>query len=188
VVGLLDSLGVSQFHYLGVSIGGAIGQWLGIHHSDRLSTLTVCATAAQFPDPPQWPSRAATVREKGVEAMVPSRLGTWYTHEFAARRPEEAERLLDMLRGTTTEGYAGCAEAIGTFDTRAELGRITVPTLVLAGADDPATPPDLVRVIADGIPGARFEVVPGSAHLLTAERPEVVNVLVADHLTRRVHA
>ncbi|MET9627223.1 3-oxoadipate enol-lactonase [Lentzea sp. NPDC006480] len=188
VIDLLDSLGISRFHYLGVSIGGAIGQWLGIHHSDRLLTLTLCATAAQFPDPPQWPARAAVVREKGVEAMVPSRLGTWYTHEFAEQRPDEAERLLDMLRNTTTEGYAGCAESIGTFDVRAELGKITVPTLVLAGADDPATTPDLVRFIAESIPGARFEVVPGSAHLLTAERPEVVNALVVDHLTRRVHA
>ncbi|MEU0886043.1 3-oxoadipate enol-lactonase [Lentzea sp. NPDC005914] len=188
VVELLDSLGVERCHYLGVSIGGAIGQWLGLRHAERLLTLTICASAAQFPDPPQWPLRAATVREKGVEAMVPSRLGTWYTHEFAARAPDEAERLLDMLRTTTAEGYAGCCEAIGTFDMRAGLGEITVPTLVLAGADDPATPPDLVRVIADGIPGARFEVVPDSAHLLTAERPEVVNAMVADHLTRRVHA
>jgi 3-oxoadipate enol-lactonase len=188
VVGLLDSLGIERFHYLGVSIGGAIGQWLALHHSDRLSTLTVCATAAQFPDPPQWPQRAAVVREKGVEAMVPSRLGTWYTHSFAQQRPDEAERLLDMLRATAAEGYAGCAESIGTFDVRAELDKITVPTLVLAGADDPATPPDLVRVIADGVPGARFEVVPDSAHLLTAEQPEVVNALVADHLSRRVHA
>jgi 3-oxoadipate enol-lactonase len=93
-----------------------------------------------------------------------------------------------MLRATSAEGYAGCCEAIGTFDTRASLGEITVPTLVLAGADDPATPPDTVRVIADGIPGARFEVVPDAAHLLTAEQPAIVNALVADHLTRRVHA
>ena len=188
VAELLDTLGVDQCHYLGVSIGGAIGQWLGLHHADRLSSLTICASAAQFADPPQWPLRAATVREKGVEAMVPSRLGTWYTHEFAAREPDEAERLLDMLRATTAEGYAGCCEAIGTFDTRAELGRITVPTLVIAGADDPATTPDMMRVIADGVPGARFEVVPDCAHLLTAERPDVVNALVVDHLTRRVHA
>ncbi|MEV6238578.1 3-oxoadipate enol-lactonase [Lentzea sp. NPDC051838] len=188
VVELLDALGVRQFHYLGVSIGGAIGQWLGIHHGSRLLTLTLCATAAQFPDPPQWPARAALVREKGVEVMVPSRLGTWYTQEFAVLQPEEAERLLDMLRSTTVEGYAGCAESIGTFDVRSELGKITVPTLVLAGADDPATTPEIVRVIADGIPGARFEVVADAAHLLTAERPEVVNALVVDHLSRRVHA
>ncbi|MGW4212103.1 3-oxoadipate enol-lactonase [Lentzea sp. NPDC004789] len=188
VVELLDSLGVDRCHYLGVSLGGAIGQWLGLHHAERLLTLTICASAAQFADPPQWPARAAAVRESGTGAMVPSRLGTWYTREFAAAEPEEAERLLGMLRATSAEGYAGCCEAIGTFDTRAALGDITVPTLVLAGADDPATPPSTVRVIADGIPGARFEVVPDAAHLLTAEQPSAVNALVADHLTRRVHA
>ncbi|GGU23881.1 3-oxoadipate enol-lactonase [Lentzea flava] len=187
VLELLDHLRVRRFHYLGVSIGGAIGQWLALH-SDRLLTLTICASAAQFADPPQWPARAATVRAQGTSVMVPSRLGTWFTQEFAEREPAEAERLLDMLRATAAEGYAGCCEAIGTFDVRDELGRITVPTLVLAGGDDPATPIDTVRAIADGIPGASFAVVPDAAHLLTAERPEVVNAMVADHLTRRVHA
>jgi 3-oxoadipate enol-lactonase len=188
VVGLLDSLGVDRCHYLGVSLGGAIGQWLGVHHAERLSTLTICASAAQFPDPPQWPARAAAVRAKGTAAMVPSRLGTWYTRDFVSRQPEEAERLLDMLRNTSPEGYAGCCEAIGTFDVRDSLGRITVPTLVLAGAEDPATPPELVRAIANGIPGARFQVVPNAAHLPNAEQPGIVNAAVADHLTRRVHA
>ncbi|WP_434445595.1 3-oxoadipate enol-lactonase [Lentzea sp. E54] len=187
VVELLDHLGVREFHYLGVSIGGAIGQWLALH-SDRLSTLTVCASAARFADPPQWPVRAATVRSEGTSVIVPSRLGTWFTESFGSREPAEAARLLDMLRATSAEGYAGCCEAIGEFDVRSELGRITVPTLVLAGADDPASPPELVREIADGIPGARFEVVADSAHLLTAERPEIVNSLVAGHLTRSVHA
>lgn len=185
VLALLDSLEVRRFHYLGVSIGGAIGQWLAVHHAERLLTLTVCASAARFPDPPQWPARAAKVRQEGTEAMVPSRLGTWYTPAFAARKPKEAERLLDMLRATSAVGYAGCCEAIGSFDARAQLGQITVPTLVLAGADDPATPPDVVRGIADAVPGALFTVVPDAAHLFTAERPEVVNAMVAGHLASR---
>ncbi|WP_394618066.1 3-oxoadipate enol-lactonase [Lentzea sp. JNUCC 0626] len=188
VVELLDHLGVRTFHYLGVSIGGAIGQQLALSYPARVLTLTICASAARFADPPQWPVRAATVRAEGVEAMVASRPGTWFTHEFAAREPEEARRLLDMLRATSAEGYAGCCEAIAAFDVRADLGRVAVPTLVIAGADDPATPPDLVREIADGVPGARFEVVADSAHLLTAERPEVVNAMIAGHLTRSVHA
>ncbi|WP_439656768.1 3-oxoadipate enol-lactonase [Lentzea sp. HUAS TT2] len=188
VVELLDHLGVRRFHYLGVSIGGAIGQWLALHWGSRVLTLTICASAARFADPPQWPVRAATVRAEGTAAIVSSRTGTWFTEDFAAREPAEAERLLDMLRATSAEGYAGCCEAIGTFDVRSELSAVTVPTLVLAGADDPATPPELVREIADGIPSARFEIVAGSAHLFTAERPEIVNTAVAGHLTRRVHA
>lgn len=182
VLALADALGIGRFHYAGVSIGGAIGQWLAIHHGERLHTLTVCASAARFADPDSWPARAATVRAQGTEAMVASRPGTWFTHAFARAQPTEAERLLAMLRATTAEGYAGCCEAIGAFDARAELGRIAVPTLVIAGADDPATPPDMVREIADGVGGAEFLVVPDAAHLVNAERPEPVTDALAAHL------
>ena len=112
--------------------------------------------------------------------MVASRPGTWFVHSFAGT--DEAERLLAMLRATAAEGYAGCCEAISTFDLRDRLGAIAVPVLAIAGADDPATPPDMVRVIADGAPDGRFETVADSAHLLNAEKPEQVNALLAAHL------
>ena len=168
------------FHYAGVSLGGAIGQWLGVH-SDRLESLAVLATAAKFPNPSSWPERAATVREKGTEAMVASRPGTWYVEDFARRDPDGAERLLDMLRATSAEGYAACCVAIGGHDVRADLPSISVPTLAVAGADDPATPPSSLREIADGIPGARYAEVANSAHLLNVERPDEVNALLAEH-------
>ncbi|MFC5995918.1 3-oxoadipate enol-lactonase [Pseudonocardia hispaniensis] len=185
VLELADRLGIERFHYAGVSIGGAIGLWLGIHHGDRLASLAVCASAAQFADPPSWPVRAATVRAEGTEALVASRTGTWFVEQFAAEHPDEAKRLLTMLRQTTREGYAGCCEAIGSYDVRAELGRITARTLVIAGAEDPATPVEMVRAIADGIPGATFQVVPDAAHLVNAEQPGTVNDALAAHLDRR---
>lgn len=184
VLALLDRLGVERFHYAGVSIGGAIGQQLAIDHGERLVSLTVCASAARFADPESWPVRAATVRAEGTNAVLVSRPGTWYTHDFARREPEQAERLLDMLRATSREGYAGCCEAIGAFDARARLASIRVPTLAIAGADDPATPPDVVQAIVDGIPDATFLVVPDAAHLVNAERPEPVNGALAAHLDR----
>ena len=88
-----------------------------------------------------------------------------------------------MLRDTPDEGYAACCEAIGAFDLRWRLGEITAPTLVVAGAEDPATPVDMVRQIADGVPGARFVVVPDAAHLVNAEAPEAVNTALREHLT-----
>jgi 3-oxoadipate enol-lactonase len=188
VLGLLDRLDVQRCHYLGVSIGGAIGQWLAIHHGDRLASLTVCASAARFADPPSWPARAATVRAEGTEAMLPSRNGTWFVPGFARREPVAAGRLLSMLRSTPREGYAGCCEAIGAFDVRADLHRVTTPTLVLAGADDPATPVDMVRAIATGIPDAEFAVIADAAHLFTAERPGEVNTAVVAHLEKHSHA
>jgi 3-oxoadipate enol-lactonase len=182
VVALADALGVDRFHYGGVSIGGAIGQCLGIHHGERLHSLTICASAARFADPDSWPARAATVRAEGTAPMLASRPGTWFTHDFAREQADEAERLLAMLRATAPEGYAGCCEAIATFDARPDLGKIAVPTLVIAGGDDPATPPDMVREIADGVPGAEFVSVPRAAHLVNVEQPEIVTDALAAHL------
>lgn len=180
VVALLDRLGIDRFHYAGVSIGGAIGQQLTLDHPDRVLSLAVIASAARFADPANWPQRAAAVRESGTETIVASRPGTWFVPSFAGT--DEAERLLAMLRATTDEGYAGCCEAIATFDVRDRLVSIGVPVLAIAGAEDPATPPDMVRVISDGVADGRFEVVPDSAHLLNAEKPQRVTGLLAEHL------
>jgi len=182
VLALLDRLGVDRFSYAGVSIGGAIGQRLALTAPARLEALAVIASAARFADPPSWTARAQRVRAEGTEFLVPSRTGTWFTPTWAQQHPDVAERLLGMLRATPPEGYAACCAAIGAFDVRQRLGDIRTPTLVVAGAEDPATPPDLVRVIADGIPGAEFVVVPGAAHLPSATDPAVVDGLLGRHL------
>jgi 3-oxoadipate enol-lactonase len=170
----LDQLGIDRFAYAGVSLGGAIGLQLAVTAPDRVTHLVVMASAAQFPDPPSWKERADRVRAEGTEFLVPSRIGAWVTPGFAESHPEETERLLTMLRSTPREGYAACCETITTFDVRDQLLKITATTLVIAGGDDPATPPDTVREIADGIPGARFVVVPKASHLVSAEQPEAV--------------
>ncbi|MBO0877968.1 MAG: 3-oxoadipate enol-lactonase [Pseudonocardia sp.] len=184
VLALLDRLGIDRFHYAGVSIGGAIGQQLAVDHPERLRSLTVCASAARFADPDSWPQRAATVRAHGTEAMLASRPGTWFTHRFADNHSAEATRLLDMLRATTREGYAGCCEAIATFDLRERLGAISVPTLAIAGADDPATPPEMVRLISDGVQHGGFVLIRDAAHLVNAERPDQVTTALVEHLER----
>lgn len=182
VLALLRGEGIERFHYAGVSIGGAIGLQLALDAGEQLASLTVCASSARFADPASWPDRAATVREQGTRALLASRPGTWYTHEFARNEPDEAERLLDMLRATDPEGYAGCCEAIGAFDVRERLGEVRVPTLALAGAEDPATPPEMLQQITDAVGGARLVVVPGTAHLLNVEAPETVTRELACHL------
>ena len=184
VLALLDRLGVGRFSYAGVSIGGAIGQQLAVTVPQRLERLVVIASAARFADPPSWAVRAERVREEGTDFLVPSRTGTWFTPAWAEEHPDEAGRLLEVLRATPAEGYAACCEAISAFDVRDRLGEIGTPTLVVAGAEDPATPPDMVRVVAEGIGGAEFVVVPGAAHLPNATDPETVNTLLRRHLTR----
>ncbi|WP_033289052.1 3-oxoadipate enol-lactonase [Amycolatopsis jejuensis] len=184
VVALLDDLGVDRFSYVGVSIGGAIAQWLGVHEPGRVESLVICSSAARFHDPAGWPDRAARVRTDGTGFLLESRCGAWYTPEFAQREPATAEWLLDMLRTVPREGYAGSCEAIGQFDLRSRLSEITVPTTVIAGAEDPATPADMVRAIATGIGDARFVLVPGTSHLVNVERPDIVNA----EITRQVLA
>jgi 3-oxoadipate enol-lactonase len=174
ILHLLDERGIDRFAYAGVSLGGAIGLQVAVTVPERLTHLVVMASAARFPDPPSWKERADRVRAEGTEFLVPSRIGAWVTPGFAQAHPDETERLLQMLRGTPREGYAACCETIEPFDVRDRLAEITAPTLVIAGADDPATPPDTVWSIADGIPDARFVVVPEASHLVSAEQPEAV--------------
>jgi 3-oxoadipate enol-lactonase len=182
VLHLLDELRVERFSYAGVSLGGAIGLQLAVTAPERVERLVVMASAARFPDPPSWKERAERVRAEGTEFLVPSRIGAWVTPAFAESHPGETERLLEMLRRTPREGYAACCETIETFDVRNRLSEITAPALVIAGADDPATPPDTVRLIADGIPGARFVVVPSASHLVSAEQPEAVTAEIRQFL------
>ncbi|WP_231974570.1 alpha/beta fold hydrolase [Pseudonocardia sp. HH130630-07] len=127
VVALLDRLAIGRVHYVGVSIGGAIGQQIALDFPGRLTTLTVLASAARFAEPSSWPSHAQTVRARGTSSMVTSRPGVWLTHEFVDTHNEEAVCLLRMLGATDPEGYAGCCEAIGAFDVRRRLPDITVP-------------------------------------------------------------
>jgi 3-oxoadipate enol-lactonase len=181
VLALLGSCGVERFSYAGVSIGGAIGQELALTVPGRLEKLAIIASAAQFADPPSWAVRAAQVREQGTEILVPSRTGTWFTAKWAEEQPAAAERLLGMLRATPADGYAACCEAIGAFDVRDRLRDVTAPTLVVAGAGDPATTVDMVRLLADGIPDSEFVVVPGAAHLPNFTHPEAVNAALRDH-------
>ena len=174
VLRALDDRGIERFAYAGVSLGGAIGLQLAVTAPARLTALVVMASAARFPDPPSWTERAERVRQEGTEFLVPSRIGAWVTPAFAESSPAETERLLGMLRSTSREGYAQCCASLTPFDVRDRLAAVPTPTLVIAGADDPATPVDTVRLIADAIPGAEFLVVPQASHLVSAEQPEAV--------------
>ena len=182
VLALLDSLGVERFSYAGVSIGGAIGLQLALTVPDRLERLAVLATAAQFANSDSYGVRARQVREEGTEFLVPSRTGLWFTAEFAEQDPAGAGRLVTMLRSTPAEGYAAACDAIASFDIRTRVGEISAPTLVLAGAEDPATTGELMRELAEAIPGAQFVVVPGAAHLPNATHPVEVNAALREHL------
>ncbi|WP_169946632.1 3-oxoadipate enol-lactonase [Microbispora sp. H11081] len=180
VLALLDRHDVDTAAYAGVSLGGAVGTTLALRAPDRVASLVLCCTSARFGDPESWRERAALVRAQGTRPLREATKGRWFTPGFPG-----AGRYLDMLAGADPEGYAACCDALAAFDVRDRLGEVRAPALVVAGAEDPATPPAHAEVLARGIPGAELLVVPGAAHLATAERPDVVNEAITRHLTTR---
>ncbi|HEY0807199.1 MAG TPA: alpha/beta fold hydrolase, partial [Pseudonocardiaceae bacterium] len=169
--------GIERFHYVGLSLGGMIGMALAAAAPDRIGRLALLCTSAHLPPAQGWLDRAHQVREYGTASIADTVTARWFTPDFTERGP-----FLAMLAATPDEGYAACCAAIAELDLRAVLGRITAPTLVVAGHDDPATPPEHGRRIADAIPGARFVELADAAHLANVQRPTEVTALLTEHL------
>jgi 3-oxoadipate enol-lactonase len=184
VVTMMDRLGLDRVSYCGLSIGGMVGQWLGINAPDRIDKLIVICTAAFMPAAAAaYGERAVTVREAGTaEVVADAVLARWFTAPYAAANPDVVARYREMICSIDPEGYAGCCEAIAGLDLRAGLDRITAPMLVIAGAQDPAIPPAFGQAIAEAVPGARFELLDPAAHLASVERALDVTALIAGHL------
>ncbi|GGU46679.1 hypothetical protein GCM10010211_07870 [Streptomyces albospinus] len=181
VLDLADARGLDRFAYAGVSLGGAVGAWLAVHHPERIASLALICSSARFGEPTGWHERAALVRAEGLGPVAEAAAGRWFTPAFAAS--PEATALLDALRRSVSpDGYAACCDALARYDLRADLPRITAPTLVVAGRADPATPPAHARELTDGIPGATLVELPGAAHLAAAERPGAVLTALLGHL------
>ncbi|MER7400847.1 alpha/beta fold hydrolase, partial [Streptomyces sp. NPDC000151] len=181
VLALADAQGWDTFAYAGISIGGAVGLTLAADHPERLTRLAVVCSSAHFGGSDTWRERAALVRKDGTEAMAASRPGTWFAPELGGRPRGQA--LIKDLLDTDPAGYAACCEALASYDIRDRLADITVPTLVVAGREDPATPPAHAREIADGIPGASLTEVADAHHLAGVDRPGPVCAALAAHFT-----
>lgn len=182
VLALADSLGIDRFAYAGISLGGAIGTWLAVHHPDRVDSLALICTSARFGEPAGWHERAALVRAKGTDPVADSAATRWFTEGFAGE-PAAGALVADM-RAADPEAYAACCDAIAAFDLRAELPGVSAPTLVVAGRQDPATPPSHARELADGIPGASLTEVAHAAHLANVERPAPVLAALLGHFAQ----
>lgn len=165
VVEALDARGIERASFCGLSLGGAVGMWMGAHVPERVERLVLACTRASFGDPQGWVDRAATVRARGMGAIVDTVIERWFTPAFTDRARWRA-----MMASIDPEGYARCCEVLRDTDLRGDLGRIAAPTLVLAGADDPSIPRAEIQELAERIPDARLVTVPG-AHLPNVEHP-----------------
>ncbi|HEY2600731.1 MAG TPA: 3-oxoadipate enol-lactonase [Thermoleophilaceae bacterium] len=183
VLDLLDRNGVERAHFCGLSMGGATGMWLAANAPERIDRLVLICTSARFGDPQMWIERAATVRANGTESVADAGLERWFTAGFREREPALTARFRAMIASQPDEGYANCCGVLERLDIREELGGIVAPTLLIAGAQDPSTPPEPdAHLIADRLPGTRLEVLDPAAHLANVERAEAVTDLILDHL------
>ncbi|HEX9065386.1 MAG TPA: 3-oxoadipate enol-lactonase [Streptosporangiaceae bacterium] len=182
VTGLLDRHGIERADYLGISLGGMIGMWLAAHAPDRIGALGLVCTSAYLPPAQGWLDRADLVRARGMTAVRQQSLGRWFPPLFVRREPALTEAFGAELERIDPDGYAGCCAAIARMDLREVLSAIGAPALVIAGTQDPATPPDHAARIASGIAGARLLVVRGAGHLATVTHPAETGAALAAHL------
>jgi 3-oxoadipate enol-lactonase len=168
---LLDALGIARAAFAGVSKGGMVGMWLGVHAQGRLTALALCNTSAHVGAAEVWNQRIETVRAQGMVAIVPGVIDRWFTKPFQAAQPQTVERIASMLRATPPEGYIACCAAVRDMDQREAIRAIRAPTLVIAGKQDLATPPDHAHLIAERVPGAKL-VELDAAHLSNIEQAE----------------
>ena len=175
VLTLADTLGIGRFAYAGVSLGGAVGLHLAVHHPDRLSSLAVICSSAHFNGAGPWRERAARVRREGLGGLADGADARWFTAGFTV------PQLIRDHREADPEGYAACCDALAAFDLRDRLAEVSVPTLLIAGREDPATPPEHLREIADAVPDATLVELPGASHLAPAQRPGAVLTALRAH-------
>ncbi len=173
VVGLLDHLKVSKAAFVGLSLGGMIGQALALKAPERLSALVLAETNAKTPAAMQdmWRQRVVTVTAGGMETQVEGSLGRWFTADFRAQSPLTVSWIVDLVRKTNPLGFIACCKAIENLDFFDRLDQIRVPTLAVAGTEDVAAPPANLQAIAARIPGATFLAIEKAAHLGNVEQP-----------------
>jgi 3-oxoadipate enol-lactonase len=186
LVGLLDALDIERTHYVGLSMGGMLGQHFALAHPDRLDHLTLVSTTSRMPPEAGalWDERIALARAQGMAAHVESTLARWFTVPSRAAHPEIMERIGALIAATPVAGFAGWGAAICTLDLTEKLNAIQASTLVVVGANDPGTPPPASEAIAATIPGARLEIVPSASHQLVIEQAAIFQRLLLDFLVR----
>ncbi|MGE0224278.1 MAG: alpha/beta fold hydrolase [Acetobacteraceae bacterium] len=188
VAAVLDALAIGKVHYIGLSIGGMIGQAFAIEHGSRLLSALWCDTMPQTPPGSQatWEERQAVVRKAGtLEPLADVTVERWLTDAVKSARPNRYRQIRDTISGTTPAGYLGCIDAIRNYDFVPQLPSLKLPVLVVCGADDAGTPPEANRRIAELVPGGRYEQIAAARHFPNVEHPETFNRIMMDWLRSR---
>jgi 3-oxoadipate enol-lactonase len=184
---LLEHVGLGKAVLIGVSVGGVIGQGLALRAPQRLKGLVLCDTAPRMGDAEMWNQRIAAVREHGMAAIADAVMTRWFSPEFRRDRQDEVAGWRNLLLRADPGGYAATCATLRDTDLTAVIGGIALPTLVVVGEDDLASPVELVRSCARTIPGARFEILAGAGHIPSIDQPDNMARLIADFLNDLGH-
>ncbi|MBU2419209.1 MAG: 3-oxoadipate enol-lactonase [Alphaproteobacteria bacterium] len=182
VLELLDTLNLGVVDFCGLSLGGMVGQWLGVRAPERLNRLVLANTSAFMGPPSGWDARIALARDQGVAPLAQASIERWFTPEFIAAGSSTAAGIAATFEHTNPAGYAGCCAAIRDMDLRPFASLIKAPTLVIGGLKDPSTPPPHSEALTAAISSARLEML-DAAHLSNVEQPAAFSALVLAHLT-----
>ncbi len=183
---LLKGLGIRETHFVGLSMGGMIGQRLVLAHPEVVRSLTLCDTTSRYPAGawPVWQERIQAVEKKGMEAVVDSTLRRWFTAPFRVRHPEVVNRIRAAILATPVQGFIGCCHAIPKIDLTDRLHAIHCPALVIVGEEDPGTPVEMARAIHAALPTAELAILRSAAHLSNIEQREEFNRILLGFLDR----
>ena len=176
-VGVLDALGIEKANWVGLSMGGMIGQGVALYHPQRLHKLVLASTAAVMGEElqPVWTERIMRARASGMASLVDETLERWFTPPFLAADPPAVHRIRRQILSTPVSGFVGCCEAIRHLNYLERLAAIEMPTLIIVGEDDPGTPVAFSEAIHARIAGSRLVVIPAARHLCNIETPRAFN-------------
>lgn len=177
----LDSVGVNRFHIVGLSLGGALAQWLAAY-SGRVEKAVFCATATFLGGEERWTERTTIAREQGMGALADAFIEAWFTEGFRASHPVKVNEVREMILRIDAEGYAQNGDALAGWDFADQLGKITCPVLTVAGKDDAGTGPEQLAEIAAGVSGPVQSAVIDGSHQVAVENPEAFNRVVKGFL------
>lgn len=182
--GLLQALGVKSTHFVGLSMGGMIGQTCALKYPGMFASLALCDTTSRYPADAAglWAERIKTVEAQGMEPLVEPTLARWFTEPFRKTRPEVVQNVAAMIRSTPVAGYVGCSHAIPKINLTARLKEIRCPSLVIVGKDDPGTPVAMAEEIHHALPGSKLVIIPSAAHLSNLEQPDAFDQALASFL------
>ena len=186
-VGLMDALGIDKVHWLGISMGGMIGQQLALDCPERLHSLMLSSTAAIMGEEAQpiWQERIDRARSQGMEALVSETLARWFTPAYLQENPPPVKEISEQIRSTPVNGFIGCSEAIRRLNTLDRLTEIRLPSLIIVGEDDPGTPVSASEAIHQHLAGSQLEIIPNTRHLCNIETQDTFNTLLLAFLERQ---